>query len=168
VEQLKIEEGSNLASRIVTRVRSDAPLVLLDILLVVGTYLGTLVVRMEGSVDSDYWSSFWLFMPAVVLVHLLANYLFGLYGQMWRYASVQEARRVVLAGLTALIVVVGLVELSADGIRVIPLSVAVFAPILSFVAFGTIRFQSRLFAFRRRVEHDEAVHVIVVGAGESG
>jgi FlaA1/EpsC-like NDP-sugar epimerase len=168
VEQLKIEEASNLASRIVTRIRSDAPLVVLDILLVVATYLGTLVVRMEGSVDSDYWHSFWLFMPAIVLVHLLANYLFGLYGQMWRYASVQEARRVVLAGLSATILIVGLVELSSDQIRVIPLSVAVFGPILAFVAFGTIRFQSRLFAFRRRVEHEEPVRVIVVGVGEAG
>lgn len=168
MEQLKIAEAPSVASRIVTRIRSDAPLVLLDILLVVATYLGTLVVRMEGSVDSDYWHSFWLFMPAVVLVHLSANYLFGLYGQMWRYASVQEARRVVLAGLTATIGVVLLVEVSSGQVRVIPLSVAVFGPILAFVAFGTIRFQSRLFAFRRRVEHDEPTRVIVVGAGEAG
>lgn len=168
MEQLKTTEAPDLARRIVTRIRSDAPLVILDILLVVAAYLGTLVVRLDGSVDPEYWHSFWLFLPAIVLVHLLTNFLFGLYGQMWRYASVQEARRVVLAGLSALFIIVVLVELSSDRVRVIPLSVAVFGPVMSFVAFGTIRFQSRLFAFRRRFEHDEPTRVIVVGAGEAG
>ena len=65
-------------------------------------------------------------MPVVRAHPPVVNYLFGLYGQMWRYASVQEARRVVLSGIASLI------SWSAprDGRRrtraPIPLSVIVF------------------------------------------
>ncbi len=168
MQDVMTEEPVNAASRIVARVRSDAPLVLLDILLVIGSYLGSLVVRLEGTVEPSWWHSFWRFLPAIVLIHVACNFLFGLYGQMWRYASVQEARRVVLAGVTALGAVVALVEVTAVEVHVIPLSVAVFGPTLAFIAFGAVRFQSRLFAFRRRVAHDEPTRVLVVGAGEAG
>ncbi len=166
--ELSTGEATDISSRIVARVRSDLPLVALDLLVVVGAYLGTLVLRFEGAVKPTYWHTFWLFLPAIALVHLLCNYLLGLYGQMWRYASVQEARRVVLSGLLAGATILVLVELASSGLRVIPVSVAVFGSTLSFVGFGAIRFQSRLFAFRRRVEHDEPARVLVVGAGEAG
>ena len=39
-------------------------------------------------------------LPIVVAVHLFGNSVWGLYGQIWRHASVAEARRVVLAGAT--------------------------------------------------------------------
>jgi FlaA1/EpsC-like NDP-sugar epimerase len=168
VREFTTSSTPDVASRIAMRIRSDAPLVALDVLVVVGAYLGTLVVRLEGAVEPEYWRSFWQFVPAIVVVHLLCNYFFGLYGQMWRYASVQEARRVVLAGLTAALVVLLLVVLVSTRLHLIPISVAVFGATLSFVAFGAIRFQSRLFAFRRRVEHDEPTRVLVVGAGEAG
>jgi FlaA1/EpsC-like NDP-sugar epimerase len=142
--------------------------VLLDVLIVIGAYLGTLIVRLEGTVDPVYWSSFWRFLPVVVLVHVLTNYFFGLYGQMWRYASVQEARRVVLAGITAGALIIVIVELTARDLRVVPLSVAVFGPMFAFVAFGATRFQSRLFSFRRRIAHEQPTRVLVVGAGEAG
>jgi FlaA1/EpsC-like NDP-sugar epimerase len=169
--QETVSDGSvKLASRIATRVRSDAPLVLLDVLLVLGAYLATLVVRLEGDVDPQSWRLFWAFLPAVVLIHICCNFLFGLYGQMWRYASVQEARRVALAGLTALVAVVIVVEINhaPNGLRAIPMSVAVFGPTFAFIAFGAVRFQSRLFSFRRRIAHEAPTRVLVVGAGEAG
>jgi FlaA1/EpsC-like NDP-sugar epimerase len=161
---------ATLASRLATRFRSDAPLVFLDGLLVLGAYLGTLVVRLEGGVDPNSWRAFWRFLPVLVLIHILCNFLFGLYGQMWRYASVQEARRVALAGVTALLAVVAVVEIThaPNGLRAIPMSVAVFGPTFAFIAFGAVRFQSRLFSFRRRIAHEEPTRVLVVGAGEAG
>ncbi|HEY7661143.1 MAG TPA: nucleoside-diphosphate sugar epimerase/dehydratase [Actinomycetota bacterium] len=140
----------------------------IDLLVIVGAYLVTLVIRFEGRIPPKFWQSFWLIIPAIVIVHLTANFLFGLYGQMWRYASVQEARRVVLAGVFAGAIVVVLAELGSTPNRAIPLSVAFFGATLSFVGFGAVRFQSRLFGFRRRTEHDEPTRVLVVGAGDAG
>ena len=102
------------------------PLALLDAAVVVPAYLVPLVLRFNGGVPSDSWRDFWILLPAIVLIHLLSNYLFGLYGQMWRYASVQEARRVVLSGVTSFVLVLGLDMLSVGGgEHPIPLSVIV-------------------------------------------
>jgi FlaA1/EpsC-like NDP-sugar epimerase len=168
LEHLMTDGSVKVASRVSSRLRSDAPLMALDVVAVTAAYLGTLVVRLEGAVEPQYWRSFWRFLPAILLVHGLCNIFFGLYGQMWRYASVQEARRVVLSGLTALASIVVLVELTRQDLRVIPLSVAIFGPTFSFIAFGAIRFRSRLFTVRRRIEHEEPTRVLVVGAGEAG
>jgi FlaA1/EpsC-like NDP-sugar epimerase len=168
VDQL-INDGSvKAASRITSRLRSDAPLMALDAVVVLVAYLAALVIRLEGKVDAGDWGRFWRFLPAILLIHVLCNVVYGLYGQMWRYASVQEARRVVLSGLTALVAIVLLVELTRQGLRVVPLSVAVFGPVLAFMGFGAVRFRSRLFPARRRAEHDEPTRVLVVGAGEAG
>src|SRR5438270_287214 len=82
--------------------------------------------------------------------------LFGLYGQMWRYASVQEARRVVLAGLSATVTVVALALWLGRGGHLLPWSVLVGGGIGSLIGFGGIRFQNRLFAFRRYGEVSES------------
>jgi FlaA1/EpsC-like NDP-sugar epimerase len=169
VDHLTTDKPVKAASRVSSRLRSDAPLIALDVIVVIAAYLGTLIVRLEGAVRPDYWHQFWRFLPAILLIHGLCNFFYGLYGQMWRYASVQEARRVVVSGMTALLSIVALVELTKqEGQRIIPLSVAIFGPVFSFIAFGAIRFRSRLFPTRRRIEHHEPTRVLVVGAGEAG
>ncbi len=150
------------------RLRHDSPLVFLDIAVVFSAYLSTLVIRLEGAVPERYWDGFWVFLPIAVSVHLAANLLFGLYGQMWRYASVLEARRVVLAGLTAGGFLVAGDTLARDGLRPLPLSVVTLGAILCLIGFGAVRFQSRLFAFRRRQVDGDPVRVLLVGAGDAG
>lgn len=170
LEKEIVEVAPSLPGRIVGHVRRDVPLALLDALLVVVAYLVLLVLRLDGDVPSSMWGRFWRFMPGVVLVHLLCNYLFGLYGQMWRYASVQEARRLVLAGGSSLaLVLIGTVWLG----RPIPLSVAILGAGLTLMACGAVRFQSRLFAFRRRTVDTEGGgigtrRVLLLGAGDAG
>ena len=154
--------------RIVRRVRRDAPLLALDLAIVLSAYLSTLVVRLEGAVPAMYWRNFWIYLPLIAGIHLAINHLFGLYGQMWRYASVLEARRVVLAGVTAGGFVVAAVTLATRELRPIPLSVAILGSVLSLIGFGAVRFQSRLFAFRRREFMGDRVRVLVVGAGDAG
>jgi FlaA1/EpsC-like NDP-sugar epimerase len=157
-----------LPSRLVGHLRRDVPLVLLDIAIAVVAYLFPLVLRFEGRVPGEYWVDFWAFMPLIVVVHLVMNFAFRLYGHMWRYASVEEARRVIGAAASAGAVIIVLGEvLGGDG-RVLPLSVIVFGSFLSLLGFGAIRFQSRLFAFRRRTDAPEPKRVLIVGAGDAG
>ncbi|HEX6230976.1 MAG TPA: nucleoside-diphosphate sugar epimerase/dehydratase, partial [Actinomycetota bacterium] len=164
----KVDAAPNLPARIVAHVRRDVPLALLDSVVVVVAYLVPLVLRLDGEVPSSMWGRFWRFMPSVVVVHLLCNYLLGLYGQMWRYASVQEARRVVLAGALALaLVLLGTLWFG----RPIPRSVAILGAGLALMGAGAVRFQSRLFAFRRRTADGGgggARRVLLVGAGDAG
>lgn len=140
----------------------------LDLLVCLAVYLAPLVIRFDGRVPHRYWVNYWGFTPIIVTIHLLTNQVFGLYGQMWRYASVQEARRVVLAGGTAGVMVVAAGAVYARGNRPLPLSVVGLGVVLAMVGFGAIRFQSRLFAFRRTTAMAEHKRVLLVGAGDAG
>lgn len=142
---------------------SDAALAFLDAVLVVLAYLLILVVRFDGTVPESFQDTFLLFATLAVVTHLAVNWVWGLYGEMWRYASVQEARRILLAGGTSLAI---LVLISYDP-RLVPLSVSGLGAGLATLLLGLVRFQSRLFAFRRRSATDES-QVLVVGAGDSG
>lgn len=159
---------AGLPSRIVSHLKRNIPLMLLDMGAIVAAYLGPLALRFDGSVPYLFWINFWAFLPEVTLIHLLANYVFGLYGQMWKYASVREARQVALAGVSAGGVIIGLSALSGGGLHVLPLSVVGMGSVLAFLGFGAIRFQNRLFAFRRRAVASSRTRVLLVGAGDAG
>ncbi|MDP8970522.1 MAG: polysaccharide biosynthesis protein, partial [Actinomycetota bacterium] len=149
------------------QIRSDLPLAVLDAALVAGGYVGVLFLRFidDGVVPAQWWRPFGLFLPVAVVVHLALNWLFGLYGQMWRHAGVQEARRVLLAGLTATI---GLGLGFVVGDRKLPASVVLLGGAIVTMLVGGLRFQSRLLAFRRGGDRRLAVRVVVIGAGSSG
>jgi FlaA1/EpsC-like NDP-sugar epimerase len=159
---------SSIPIRIVHIFRRDVPLAMLDLVGCLGAYLIPLIVRFDGRVPHSYWRSFWQVAPLVVLIHLVWNLFFGLYGQMWRYASVQEARRVVLSGFGGGLTVLGVGALLSNGTRPIPLSVIALGSTLSLMAFGAVRFQSRLFAVRRQSAAADRKRVLLVGAGEAG
>src|SRR3990172_6825981 len=172
------------AERLVAHLRRDVPLALIDLCGVFAAYFVAFVLRFqfEGGIPDAYLRNFWAFLPFVAVIHIVSNTLFGLYGQMWRYASVLEARRVLLAGLAGGTVVVGVdvlvgraggtgvvgVDLFVGDGRPLPVLVVVLGATLSLLAFGAIRFQSRLFAFRRRSASREAKRVLLVGAGDAG
>jgi FlaA1/EpsC-like NDP-sugar epimerase len=142
-----------------------------DLAIAFFSYLVTLVLRFNGLVPDRYWSSFWWFLPIALAIHLLVHHLCGLYGHVWRYASVQEARRVVLAGTVdgiGVVVASVLIAWPARGLRVLPLSVTTFGAALTLLGAGAIRFQSRLFGTRHPSEATEPLSVLIVGAGAAG
>jgi FlaA1/EpsC-like NDP-sugar epimerase len=154
--------------RIVAALRRDIPLLLLDVAVVLVSFLVALVLRFEGRVPAVYWRNVWLFVPLAAFAYVYLNWSFGLYGQMWRYASVREARRVLLAGVVATAFVLAATEVLGGYRRVLPLSVTILGGSLSLLGFGAVRFQSRLFAFRRREADHEPTRVLLVGAGDGG
>jgi FlaA1/EpsC-like NDP-sugar epimerase len=157
-----------LPGRIVARVRRDIPLVLMDATVVVAAYLVALVLRFEGRVPAEYWRNFWILIPAAVLGYLYINLAFGLYGQMWRYASMREARRLLAAALVVGLWLLAASELLGATRRLLPLSVVSLGAAFTLLGLGAIRFQSRLFAIRRRVAGEEPTRVLIYGAGDAG
>ncbi|MDQ3956732.1 MAG: polysaccharide biosynthesis protein [Actinomycetota bacterium] len=151
--------------RIVSRLRRDSVLVLFDLGVTIVAYLTVLVLRFDGNVPGRFWGSFWTFLPALAGIHILTNYLFGLYTQMWRYASVQEAQRVVFAGGAA--AGANLLFEAVTGAP-LPFSVILLGAAFSLMGYGAIRFQSRLFSFRRNSRREERSRILLVGAGEAG
>ena len=140
----------------------------LDAAGIFAAYFVPLILRFGGDVPDRYWGTFWVLWPVLCLVHLLANYFFGLYGEMWRYASIQEARRVLLSGAVAAPIVLAIPVVLSPDLYLLPRPVVALGAVLSVAAIGTVRFQSRLFGFRRREVADDPTRIIVVGAGEAG
>jgi FlaA1/EpsC-like NDP-sugar epimerase len=166
-EPLAPEWGGGLGERI----RREIPLITLDLTVALLAYFLPLALRFDGLVPLRYWSNFWRFLPLAFAIHLAANHFCGLYGQMWRYASVQEARRIVLAGAIgggAVIVASMAISLVGIGLRTLPLSVVTFGAVLTMLGSGAIRFQSRLLATRRPSTDHEWSRVLIVGAGDAG
>jgi FlaA1/EpsC-like NDP-sugar epimerase len=154
-------------SILIRRFRRDVPLVILDVAAGFAAYIIALVLRFDGAVGREYWEGFQRLAIFIVGLHIVANYLFGLYGQMWRYASVPEARRVLASGISSgLLLLAG--ALAYGRPRPIPLSVLVIGSALSVMGFGAIRFQNRLFAVRQRSATGEKKRVLLVGAGDAG
>jgi FlaA1/EpsC-like NDP-sugar epimerase len=156
----------NSRRRLVSRLRSDLPLALVDVMLVAGSSLVLLAVRFNGDIPSQYQSRLFAFLPVIILVQLGANLAWGLYGQIWKHASVAEARRIVFAGASA-----GLVIFLVNPTRAMPVprSVALLGAFLATMMMGAARFQGRL---RRRggssSDTRSATRVAVVGAGDAG
>jgi FlaA1/EpsC-like NDP-sugar epimerase len=138
---------------------------LVDLCIVVIAYTALLLLRFELDVPSEYWRRFGIFLGIAVVVHLVANRLLGAYGQMWRHASVREARALLLAGATSGILLLATFAWREDRV---PLTVVVIGPVIATLLMGAARFQYRLFAYRRSATRPGGLHVAVVGAGSAG
>ena len=152
-------------ARVASRIPPDAFYALLDAIVIATAYTALLLLRFDLDVPSSYWQAFRLFLPAAVIVHLVMNLVWRTYGPMWRYASIEEARRLLLAGLSSGLIL--LVLMTWPPMRV-PFSVVLVGPLVATIGMGATRFQSRLFAFRRESEHPPGLRVAIVGAGEGG
>jgi FlaA1/EpsC-like NDP-sugar epimerase len=157
--------GRSKRRRITSRLRSDLSLGLVDVMLVAGSFVVLLAVRFDGNIPSQYQSRLFAFLPVIILVHLGSNLAWGLYGQIWKHASVAEARRIVFAGATA-----GALIFLVNPMRAFPVprSVALLGAFLATMVMGAARFQGRL---RRRSGSpgvEAATRVAIVGAGDAG
>ena len=156
----------------IARVRSDVAFALVDCVIIVVSYLAALVVRFADrqGIDPDWWEGFATFLPIALAIHLLSNALFGAYGHVWEFASVEEAMRLVIASLVSTgLLLIGLLAHQAftdSPTRLIPLTVVMIGAGLALGGMGAVRFRTRLFSFRRGRELNLRL-VLVVGTGRA-
>jgi FlaA1/EpsC-like NDP-sugar epimerase len=153
---------AKLAGRTV-RMRSDLVVVALDIALTASAFAAMLLLRYDGSIPDDGWSDLAAFMPVALLTVVVANLAWGLYGQLWRHASMYEALQLVKSG-TSVMVVLLVIEW---GPRHVPISVVVTGTVTATFLMALLRFQGRLFAFRRNIDQP-GMGVVVIGSGDAG
>jgi hypothetical protein len=94
---------------------------------------------------------------------------FGLYRGLWRFASLLDLQRIVLAaGVGALLIPVGLVMLQMH--VVVPRSVLIFYPVMLIFLMAGDRFAYRIWKEHRLYSPFAALGepVLVIGAGEAG
>lgn len=152
------ELWARMARRVV-QIRSDYVIAAMDVVLCLTAFISALVLRFEGRVPGAFWNRFWNFMPFVGLIVLISNAVCGLYGKVWRHASIHEARRLLASGS---LMVSSLLVLETTTRR-LPYSVVAIGVMGTVALMGLVRFQSRLFSFQR-LDSPNGLRVVVIGS----
>jgi len=169
--------GDRLAvrvSRAIAGVRADFTLAAIETLLIVLAYSAAMSLRFldAGNPPDEWWIRLLAALPIVVIVHIGMNIVFGNYGHVWKYASVEEAMRLVGAAMSAGFVLLSLLfiverTVYSGGHRPLPVSVLVLGALLTLGGMGALRFWSRMFSYRRMMGETEGERTLVVGTGEA-
>jgi FlaA1/EpsC-like NDP-sugar epimerase len=155
------------------RLRSDLTFTGIDAITVTVSYIAALGLRGldEHAVMVNYRFGFLALLPVIVIMHLLMNFVFGVYGHEWEYASVEEAMRLIIASAVASIaIIVFLVvtqEVSNAPLRLVPIGVVVLGSILALGGMGSMRFRARMFSFRRVLGMVDSTPTLVIGTGQA-
>ncbi len=138
-----------------------------DLLALALCWFGAYWLRFNLDLPELYLFSAGQALLLVLCIHGPVYWLFGLYRGIWRYASLMDLRRIILAvALSSVLVAVAVFMLS---ISFVPRSVLVLHPILLILAMGGSRFAYR--AWRDRSLYGRMMitgePVLVLGAGDA-
>src|SRR5580704_8231571 len=115
--------SENLSRRIpvlASRVRAQLLFMVLDAACVVAGYSAAEVFFWRNVAPSAYGWHFALFVLIVVIVTLVCNHVYGLYGRMWRHAGLEEARQIILSsGTVAVFLLVIYMAIEVAGSQVV-------------------------------------------------
>ena len=127
-------------------------------------------LRFNFDVPADYASAMFSLLALVVGLHAVVFWALGLYRGMWRYASLPDLQRIVLAvGLAAIAVPALLTMLRLDDF--VPRSVYLITPALLALGMGGSRLAYRAWREGRLttlVSKPQSAPVLVLGAGTAG
>jgi FlaA1/EpsC-like NDP-sugar epimerase len=143
---------------------------LLDAGVITVAWLVALFAGFEGE-PSDAGGLAVLFVALPAFTQLVTNRLAGLYGPVWRYASIEEATRVVVAvGAGAALCWIELMIVAQATDTTVPVfTMPPIAALLILLGCGGIRFQARLFALERHsVRRNGHIRTVIVGTNRAG
>jgi hypothetical protein len=162
--------SENLSRRIpvlASRVRAQLLFMVLDAACVLAGYSAAEVFYWRNVAPKEYGWHFELFVLMVIIVTLVCNQIYGLYGRMWRHAGLEEARQMILSsGTVAAVLIVIYAGIQLAGYQVVHPQVVVFGLILATLGMSLIRFQSRIFAWQRG-SRGSGLRVAIVGSRDA-
>lgn len=146
-------------------------LVVYDIVAVNLSYFGALWLRFDlrfSSIPETYLGAFLRFAPFYTVFCILVFAVLRLYNSLWRFASISELNRVLVATVgTTLFQIVGITVF----IQRMPVSYYIFGAVLQFGMILVVRFSYRYITLERarRAKHVHGIHrAMVIGAGAAG
>ena len=139
-----------------------------DLTMVALAWLGAYWLRFNLDIPDEFNRAIWSALVLVIPVQGVVFYAFGLYRGLWRFASVADLKRILMAcGVAALASPAALVM--AQQLSMVPRSVFVLDPLLLVMLMGGMRFAYRAWKdghfFLRRT--GVGTPVLIVGAGET-
>ena len=138
-----------------------------DVVMAGAAWMAAYWLRFNLDVPPEYADAMLARLPLVVALHTAVFWTLGLYRGMWRYASLPDLQRIILAvGLAGLAVPALLAMLRLS--ELVPRSVYLIAPALLALAMGGSRLAYRAWREGRLtalVAHPQAAPALVIGAG---
>ena len=151
-----------------SRIRAGIVFLLLDSICVIAGYGLAEVAYFRDRAPAHYWMHFGEFLLFAVVVTLLSNRVFGLYGRMWRHAGADEARQLMLSAAVTLCVLIAFWPIGrALRVELVPPIVVVVGCMFASAGMGVLRFHSRLFAWQRGSKR-LGLRVAVIGSRDTG
>lgn len=142
--------------------------ILHDLMAVVVAWLGSYWLRFNLNLPEEFVAAAWSTLLWVLPLQAVILWRFGLYRGMWRFASLPDLKRILLAvGVAAVAVPVVLVLFRVD--TVVPRTVLILDPILLLLIMGGSRFAYRSWKERHllRLSTMNDKPVLVLGAGSA-
>jgi len=137
-----------------------------DLAACAAAWLGAYWLRLTPELPDHFMQQALNALPWVMLVHAVLFWSFGLYRGIWRYASLPDLRRILLAVGTATVAVPTLMFMLQTAV---PRSVLIMMPILLLLIMGGSRVAYR--AWKERMVSGllstEREPVLVLGTGEA-
>ena len=124
-------------------------------------------LRFNLDIPGEYSALMTGLLPSVMAIHGVAFWLLGLYRGLWRYASLPDLRRIVVAVAISALAVPAAFAFLRIGIEV-PRSVYLLTPLLLVVLMGGSRLAYRAWRegqFKGIFAKPDATPVLVLGAG---
>ncbi|MGB9129550.1 MAG: nucleoside-diphosphate sugar epimerase/dehydratase [Thiobacillus sp.] len=143
-------------------------IILHDILAAAFAWMGAYWLRFNLAVPPEYQMAALSTLAWVVPLQAVVFWRFGLYRGIWRFASLPDLKRIVMAvGLAALLIPVALILFRVSA--VVPRSVLILDPLLLVVLMGGSRLAYRAWKEHRlsSVLHPDSKPVLVAGAGSA-
>ena len=140
-----------------------------DLAAIVAAWWLAHLFRFNFDIPPSHSSSLQSVLPWVVLSQFASFQLFGLYRGHWRYASLPDLRRILLAILFGIATIpLGLFLLQSHAI--VPRSVLLLDPILLLLIMGGSRLTYRLWREGHlfNFKNTKGKPVLVLGAGDTG
>ncbi len=151
-----------------SRIRAALVFVLLDSICVIAGYGMAEVAYFRDRAPAHYWQHFSEFLLVAIVVTLMSNRMFGLYGRMWRHAGADEARQLMVsAAVTLCALIVFWPVGNSLRIELVPPIVVVVGSMFAAAGMGVLRFHSRLFAWQRGSKR-MGMRVAVIGSRDTG
>ncbi len=135
-----------------------------DILLFVISIYLSFSLRFSADIPKEFYEG--MFKSAVILILLKIIFLalLRIYQVAWRFFSLNEARKLVIALACAELVFLGIYFLYDDFFNPFPRSVIGIDFVISCMLIGSLRISKRMFVDFRKPKYNEEYPCIVVGA----
>ena len=134
-----------------------------DIFAVFFAWVMAYVFRFNLDIPDFYLSQVWQVLPYIIISQSIFFIYVGLYRGLWRFASLPDLKRIVIASFFAFLLI-----LAISCFINIPRSIILLFPILLVFSLGTNRFIYRFYREGNFFKSKQGKPILIIGAGPAG